>query len=68
LIDILEDIIPKNEHGKITAYTLPSSPYIFIYTNTGTIFISDIDNVSTQVFAQKVDAEFINSDFSFPKL
>ena len=24
--------------------------------------------MSTQVFAQKVDAEFINSDFSFPKL
>ena len=68
LIDILEDIIPKNEHGKITTYTLPSSPYIFVYTNTGTIFISDIDNVSTQVFAQKVDPSFVNSDFSFPKL
>lgn len=68
LIDILEDIIPKNKHGKITAHTLPSSPYIFIYTDKGTIFISDIDNVGTQVFAQKVDPEYINHDFSFPKL
>lgn len=68
LIDMLEDIIPKNEHGKIAAYTLPSSPYIFIYTDTGTIFISDIDNVGTQVFAQKVDPKFINSDFSFAEL
>lgn len=68
LIDLLEDIIPRNEHGKITAYTLPSSPYVFIYTNTGTIFISDVDNIATQVFAQKVDPSFINTDFSFSVL
>ncbi|MFO0763663.1 MAG: hypothetical protein U0518_02245 [Candidatus Gracilibacteria bacterium] len=68
LIDLLKDIIPRNEHGKITAYTLPSSPYVFIYTNTGTIFISDVDNIATQVFAQKVDPSFINTDFSFSAL
>lgn len=69
LIQYLSHKLEKDEAEKVLVYLFKSGPYILVHGAWGgTIIVSDIDGVGTQVFAQKIDHEFLTKDFSFQDL
>lgn len=63
IVDKLKEKLEKNKDAKVIINFIQNSPYVVVNLLDGkwTIFVSDIENCSTQVFSRTIDPDFLRS-------
>lgn len=69
LVQKLRSKLVKDDSGKVKVHLFASSPYMLLdVVGGGSIIVSDIEGIGTQVFARTIDHEFLTADFSLRDL